>query len=538
MGTARGRGPARRSALVGAGLVLAGTIVAGMPSTGVAAPGDLDLGFGGASHGRVRFDMGTVTGLAVQPTGKLVVVGYEAQGSGFAAVAGRFKADGTFDGRFGVVSLPPAPSGADTSAVAEAVAVQPDGKIVVVGHVTDGGNNQDFAVWRLKASGALDTSFGLNGLVQFGSDATDDRAAAVALDAQGRIDVAGASASVGGADLGVLRVTSSGALDSTFNRGLSFFIPTHPGLDFARSVAVQADGQIVLGGFYEGASGNAVVRITPGSATTPATFDATFSGDGVADVPGTRATNDGDVAVTPDGHILMLDQVAANGVVDATVVRLTSSGVVDTSFGSATGTGAHIDVPGVTTTPKALTLLPHGGVIVVGSDDLGLSFVAKLRSTGMPDLRMGPGGVKTLAAHEDLVTVSALVDGRIVTAGNLGASSSDVIYRLRGDLRLPSCAGKKATIVGTRTADRLVGTGRPDVIVGLGGDDAITGLDKGDIVCGGGGKDHISGSGGADRLYGQTGADTLSGGAGRDRLIGGPGHDKLNGGPGRDTIRQ
>src|SRR4051812_4957120 len=280
---ARRKGPARQGAVAGAAVALAGAVVAGMPAAVFASPGDLDLGFGGASHGRVVFDLGTVTGLAVQPDGKIVTVGYEQQGSGFNAVAVRFNADGTPDDRFGVVSLPPAPSGADTTAVAQAVVVQPDGKLVVVGQVTDGGNLEDFAVWRLKASGALDTSFGADGLVQFGSDTTDDVASAVALDPQGRIVVAGTSASVGGADLGVLRLTSTGALDTTFNSGLPSFIPTHPGTDFARSVALQSDGKIVLGGFSEGATGNAVVRITPGSATTPATLDNSFGGDGIVD---------------------------------------------------------------------------------------------------------------------------------------------------------------------------------------------------------------------------------------------------------------
>jgi hypothetical protein len=69
------------------------------------------------------------------------------------------------------------------------------------------------------------------------------------------------------------------------------------------------------------------------------------------------------------------------------------------------------------------------------------------------------------------------------------------------------CAGKRATIVGTRGDDRLRGTKAADVIAGLRGDDVIKG---------------------------RRGKDTICGGRGRDRLRGGPGRDRLRGGPGRD----
>jgi len=266
-----------------------------------------------------------------------------------------------------------------------------------------------------------------------------------------------------------------------------------------------------------------VARVVPGTATTSAHLDTTGfgGGDGITDVPGTDSLGLTDVAVTPDGHVVFLDQVPSTthpGRFDSTVVRLTSTGTLDDGYGSATG--AHITVPAgtaVNTYAQALAVLPHGAVAVAGSTDVG-SFIARLRPGGRPDKAMGPGGVKTLHDNENLVDVAALPDGRILAAGSSG--TRDVLYRLTGDLKPPSCAGKKATIVGTHAADTLVGTAHPDVITGLGGKDTITGLGKGDIICGG------------------PGGDTLRGGPGRDHLIGGPGHDKLRGGPGHDTLKQ
>lgn len=95
----------------------------------------------------------------------------------------------------------------------------------------------------------------------------------------------------------------------------------------------------------------------------------------------------------------------------------------------------------------------------------------------------------------------------------------------------PTCFGKKATIVGTKQADRLVGTDRRDVIVGLGGDDRIQGGRGADLICGGGGADRLAGGPGDDRIHGGYGRmdfdrggpyivnDWISPGAGDDIVV-------------------
>jgi len=507
---------ARRSATIGP-LTLA--VVLAMPGTGHSAPGDLDLGFGGSSHGRVTFDLGAVTGLAVQPNGGIVVVADSPDATGVQAKARRFTADGRRDGDFGTTTLP---TGLGAVALATAAVSQPDGRVIVVGTVPDAGGSNDIAVWRITRSGALDTSFGGDGLVQLGT-AGSDTASDVALDAQGRTVVVGTSDN-GDPDIAAARLTPGGAPDPTFNAGRMLVLP-NPGLDSAGAVALQSDGQIVVGGLDHGIQGNAVLRITPGDAATPAALDKSFGGgDGVADVAGAIPTNSPDVAITSNGNILVLEAEASTsgalGDIDASVVQLDGAGVVDKVFGAADGTGARIAVPDVNTVAaSALTVMPNGGVVVAGAvlDAGQRAFVAKFRSSGRPDVRMGTGGVRMLRADEGLAAVTALVDGRIVATGNVGADGvHNVLYRLRGDLRAPLCGGTKATIVGTRASDRLVGTRHPDVIAGLGSGDTITGLGKDDVICGGRGSDH------------------LLGGRGNDRLIGGPGRDSLRGGPGRD----
>ena len=115
---------------------------------------------------------------------------------------------------------------------------------------------------------------------------------------------------------------------------------------------------------------------------------------------------------------------------------------------------------------------------------------------------------------------------RIPTAGadQLIADANDVRTSLKCAAAL-TCAGQKATIVGTSGPDRLKGRVGDDVIAAQGGADTVVGRKGDDIVCGGAG---------ADLLRGQDGDDTLRGGAGQDEMRGGGGSNRCRGGKGAD----
>src|SRR3954452_21911660 len=233
-----------------------------------AASGQLDLGFGGAGHGRgvVAISGATnvsVTGTAVGPSGAVVGVGFDGHGSGaFDGVVFRLLPDGRRDTSFGTVRLS-GPSG--EAAFPHAVAVQPDGKILVAGMVFAPTGDDDVALWRLSAKGRLDPSFGSGGLAVFGTTGTDEVANAVVLDGQGRILVAGHTGNGGDADMMVARFTGAGLPDLTFSGGsASYSFPAHVGTDVVRAMAVQPDGKIVLTGVYAFAAGLTVARVVPG----------------------------------------------------------------------------------------------------------------------------------------------------------------------------------------------------------------------------------------------------------------------------------
>jgi uncharacterized repeat protein (TIGR01451 family) len=101
----------------------------------------------------------------------------------------------------------------------------------------------------------------------------------------------------------------------------------------------------------------------------------------------------------------------------------------------------------------------------------------------------------------------------------------------------PTCAGKRATIVGTEGDDNLVGTDRRDVIVALSGNDTIEGLRSRDIICGNGGVDAVKSQGGNDVVRGGGGDDGIRAGGGNDQVRGGTGSDGILGGTGEDGLR-
>lgn len=178
--------------------------------------GALDTSFG--TGGRVVTDIregsaDRAYGLALQPDGGIVVAGSTQDPSGnldFALV--RYRPDGTLDEGFGAggIVTTDIASGRD---VARAVGLEPDGMIVVVGASTDATGNPDFAIARYDVDGALDVTFGEDGVVTtgFGSpseEASDDRAHALAIQPDGRILVTGRALENGNSDFALARYQS------------------------------------------------------------------------------------------------------------------------------------------------------------------------------------------------------------------------------------------------------------------------------------------------------------------------------------------
>lgn len=250
-----------------------GTFVSDFTVARFNANGSLDMPFGTSGTGQVATDIGSIdnraSNIVLQPDGAIVVSGGVAKAISSAPTPEghtdivRYSANGTLDASFGSggkITMPGA-------LVGEGLALQRDGKLVLVGSVIVGSGvtqSTDFALMRLNSDGSADTTFGNAGTVVTAVSNERDGALAVALQADGKIVAAGHTSNIN-SNFAVARYNINGTLDTSFGNGsgiltVDFFRFT----DSAESVLVQPDGKIVLGGVAEdNVDGYGLARINP-----------------------------------------------------------------------------------------------------------------------------------------------------------------------------------------------------------------------------------------------------------------------------------
>jgi len=214
--------------------------------------------------------------VAIQTDGKIVVAGWagnQLTGQLDLAVA-RYNTEGsldtTFDGDGKVITVIGA---AFTYSVGSAMVIQPDGKIVVAGY-SGSDPNYDYAVVRYNTNGSLDTTFDADGKVTTDFNGSD-RAHAVALQPDGKIVITGDNQS---GDFGLVRYNANGSLDTTFDGDGKVTVSVSAGSDVAYSLAVQPDGKIVAAGPADGDFGLARLN-TNGSPDTAFDSDGVVTTD-------------------------------------------------------------------------------------------------------------------------------------------------------------------------------------------------------------------------------------------------------------------
>jgi uncharacterized delta-60 repeat protein len=225
--------------------------------------GVLDKSWG--KDGRVTVDLSSsdesIRDLLFVPGGKLVGVGYAESGLIPRFAVARFRPKGTLDPGFGDkgFKLTDVSKGSD---IGYGAALQPDGKIVVVGYANNAGK-ADWGLVRYGAKGRLDQTFGGDGKVVTKMTNEYEFASAVGVQANGRLVVAGRASREGTADnFGVFRYKPGGALDQSWSGNGKTFTDFGSGNDTARDVAIQENGKIVVAGDgqVEGAHRFAVAR--------------------------------------------------------------------------------------------------------------------------------------------------------------------------------------------------------------------------------------------------------------------------------------
>jgi uncharacterized delta-60 repeat protein len=299
--------------------------------------GSLDTTFNGTGEVTTHFGSFNLdTGVALQSDGKIVVAGQTNQG-GYMV---RYNADGSQDTTFN------APLG---QAMGGSLALQSDGKIVVAGTIAtlvNGSYRFDFGVARINSDGSLDTTFNATGqkLIDFGG--VESLANGLAIQPDGKIVVAGVDLLTNlGAVFAVARCNSDGSLDATFNgtgevtTGFGFNADFGGYSDAAYGVAVQSDGRIVVAGQTIN------INITAGTANQvfalaqynpDGSLDTTFNdtGEVTTDFGGNSVASS--LAIQADGKIVVAGYGANNdaGASDFAVARYLGGAMNITTLGA------------------------------------------------------------------------------------------------------------------------------------------------------------------------------------------------------------
>jgi len=283
--------------------------------------------------------------VAVQDDQKIVVAGFSRNGGNEDFALVRYLPDGTLDGDFGSGGIVTTAIGT-VNDEALAVAIQSDGRIVAAGY-SHNGANRDLALARYLPDGTLDTTFSGDGKVSVpigtGGNAGDDEARAIAIQPDGKIVIAGLSAFGSSEDMLVARFTTAGALDTTFGGGTGWK-RIHFGLgnDDARALALQPDGMILIAGQARFGPGTqrhiGVARVD-----STGTLDPGLNGTGILTTQiGTGSEADG-IALFDSGRFVVAGKATNSGSNDWEVVRYNANGSLDTNFG---GTGIVTTVVG------------------------------------------------------------------------------------------------------------------------------------------------------------------------------------------------
>jgi len=432
--------------------------------------GGLDPSFG--TGGSVTTDFGftdAAAAVAVQADGKIVAVGSADGGSADFAIA-RYNPDGTLDTTFdtdGKVDI--TLGGIDK---ATAVAVQADGKIVVAGYTNGTGATEfDFAVVRLNPDGSLDTTFDADGKVLIGfniggAGRQDDKANAVAIQADGAIVLAGSveRAGLDDVDFGLVRLLPTGALDATFSGDgkavVAFDLAVGFREDVANAVAIQSDGKIVAAGYAQKSATDfdfAVARLDAAGA-----LDPSFDGDGRATVDFGFDDRASGVVIQSDSKIVVAG-TDDGGAADFALTRLNTDGTLDATFNAA-GTGAIGSAPGkltfnfgslgVVERANAVALQGDGKIVVAGFTALdgvvgnpNNIAVARVNPDGTLDATFGTDGKAAidLGGDDQAFGVALQSNGRVVVAGSTAGNFA--VARLFGTVG---------------SANQALATGTPD----------------------------------------------------------------------------
>lgn len=334
-----------------------------------------------------------ISNVVIQNDNKILIVGLFSTYNGTpAGRIARLNTDGTIDASFNV--------GTGFTQNPRKILLQPDGKIIIAGFFTSfNGIATVPHIIRLNTDGTKDSSFTTG---TFNNGMFD-----CAFQNDGKIIIAGdfTTYNVDTSYNRIARLNSDGTLDTTFNPGSGAG-------NSIRTVAIQNDGKILIGGLFGAYNGTVINRIA--RINENGTLDATFT-------VGTGFNSDvNSLFIQPDGKIKVGGFFTSyNGLVRNRVTRINQNGLIDLSFNPAMGANLTVHC----------SAKQADGKIVIGGDFLtyngeSITRLTRLNADGSRDTSFN-----TTTINGSVRAIAIQADGKIIIGGNFTGR----ILRLNAD---------------------------------------------------------------------------------------------------------
>src|ERR1051326_2236512 len=338
------------NAIFSAGLMVVLTMTAAVVSQAQTTSGNLDQSFGTGGIVRTDFagNIDQANAVAIQPNGQIIAAGSSFSSSKTVEdfIVARYNANGSLDKRFGK-------NGKITTDffrnvdVINAVAIQPDGRIIVAGVAQlagAGGTPRVVALARYGSDGHPDTTFGNGGAVTTSFGGNFASASAVMVQPDGKIVVAGTvdfnpDLPTSGLDFALARYNANGTLDGTFGKAGKVVFDFFGDFDQANAAVLQPDGKIIVVGSASYDSLNQDIGFALARFNTDGSTDLGFGTGGkqISDFFGAGAIANG-IVLQGDGKFVVAgsasDSATRPNATDIAVARYNVDGSLDTTFGN------------------------------------------------------------------------------------------------------------------------------------------------------------------------------------------------------------
>jgi uncharacterized delta-60 repeat protein len=280
---------------------------------------------------------------------------------------------------------------------------------------------------------------------------TSSAAQSLTIDRNGNIVVAGYAIISDVQQMVVARLLPTGVLDTAnFNTSNGYVTSIIGTASSANGIALQADGKIVIAGYSQTSD---VSRIAVVRYTTHGVLDTTFNSFGyVTTLVGTSCQAN-DLVLQSNGNIIVTGKTAFNNVENIIVARYTTNGILDTSFGTA---GYNTMLAGTNSTANSLLLQTDQKILVTGQaivSDIPQVIVGRFTPIGLLDTSFSSTGYVTTAIGSDSqgFSVELQPDRKIIVAGygTLFNSNQIAVARYFGNVLPAQTTPNAASLYGS-----------------------------------------------------------------------------------------